>query len=123
MVQLSLCKHPICAKDVVVHEAHQNDRSYLHELSGLTFSALHKNLAQWAVTRRTSKNHKIEGWALLKCPDNMVRAWLETPPYTWHVNLQALSTLELEIQEETPTYLSIADKVIIILVCKRTCKS
>ena len=60
------CKHPLCAKDVVLHKAHQNDRSYLRELSGLTFSALHKNLAQWEVTPRTSKNHKIEGWALTR---------------------------------------------------------
>ena len=39
--------------DVVAPEAHQNDHSYVHELSGPTFDSLHKN---WAVTRRTKKN-------------------------------------------------------------------
>ena len=31
--------------DVMASEAHQNDRSYLCELSGPTFDSLHKNLA------------------------------------------------------------------------------
>ena len=31
--------------DVVAPEAHQNDGSYVHELSGLTYDLLHKNLA------------------------------------------------------------------------------
>ena len=59
--------------DVMVPEAHQNDCRYVRELSGLTFDSLRKNLAWWAVTRRTSKNHKtvkIGGWALAR--DNMV---------------------------------------------------
>ena len=43
--------------DVVVPEAHQNDRSYVHELSGPTFDSLCNNLAWWVVTRRTSDNH------------------------------------------------------------------
>ena len=45
-------------------EAHQNDRSYVCELRGLTFNPLRKKFAWWAVTRRTSKKHKaveIEG--------------------------------------------------------------
>ena len=53
--------------DVVVPEAHQNDRSYVRELSGPTLDLLRKNLAWWVVTWRTSKNHKtvkIGGWAL-----------------------------------------------------------
>ena len=39
---------------------HQNDRNYVHELNGLTFDSLRKNLAWWAVTRRTfkKKHHK-----------------------------------------------------------------
>ena len=53
--------------DVAAPEAHQNDSSYVSELSGPTFNPLHKNLAGWAVTRRTSRNHKtvkIGGWVL-----------------------------------------------------------
>ena len=42
--------------DVVAPEAHQNDRSYVHELSGPTFDSLHKN---WIVTRRTKKSVKF----------------------------------------------------------------
>ena len=104
MVQLSPCKHPLCAKDVVLHKVHQNDCSYLRELSGLTFSALHKNKFS-TVGGYTEDLQKPQNWRVGTCPDNIVRAWLETPPYTWHVNLQALSTLELEIQEEIPTHL------------------
>ena len=37
----------------VAPEAHQNDRSYVRELSGLIFDSLRKNLAWWVVTRRT----------------------------------------------------------------------
>ena len=43
--------------DVVAPEAHQSDRSYVRELSGPTFDSLLKNLARWAVTRRTSKTN------------------------------------------------------------------
>ena len=50
----------VCAKDLVAHEMHQNDRTYVCELSGLTFGALHKNLTWWAVTWRTSK--KPQNW-------------------------------------------------------------
>ena len=60
-------------------EAHQNDRSYVCELSGLTFDSLRQNLAWWAVTRRTSKNHKtvkIGGWALAR--DNTVSVSVAT---------------------------------------------
>ena len=41
--------------DVVVPKAHQNNRSSADLLS----DSLHKNLAWWAVTWRTLKNHKI----------------------------------------------------------------
>ena len=65
--------------DVMVPEAHQNDCSYVRELSGLTFDSLRKNLAWWAITWRTSRNHKtvnIGGWALARrwalAQDNMV---------------------------------------------------
>ena len=44
--------------DVVVSEAHQNARSYVHEFSKLTLDSLCKNFAWWAVTWMTSKNHK-----------------------------------------------------------------
>ena len=37
--------------DVVAPEAHQNNRSYVSS----AFDPLRKNLAGWAVTRRTSK--------------------------------------------------------------------
>ena len=55
--------------DVVAPEAHQNDGSYVHELSGLTYDLLHKKLAWWVVTQRISKNHKTVkygGWCLLR---------------------------------------------------------
>ena len=65
--------------DVVASEAHQDDCSYVRELSGPTFSSPYKNLAWWAVSLRTSKNHKtvkIGGWALawgwVLARDNMV---------------------------------------------------
>ena len=49
---------------------HQNNRNYVHELNGLTFDSLRKNLAWWAVTRRTFKKtpqnyQKWEGGHLL----------------------------------------------------------
>ena len=69
------CPTVISSPDLMA-QVHQNDRSYLRELSGLTFSALHKNLTQWAVTRRTFKKPQIGGWELAQ--DNTVRAWLET---------------------------------------------
>ena len=37
---------------------HQNDRNYVHELNGLTFDSLRKNLAWWAVTRKIFNNLK-----------------------------------------------------------------
>ena len=40
-------------------KAHQNDRSYVRELSGPTFDTLRKNLAWWAVTRRVSKTTEL----------------------------------------------------------------
>ena len=40
MVQLSPCKHPLCVKDVVLHEAHQNDSSYLRELKWTNFQCI-----------------------------------------------------------------------------------
>ena len=66
----------------VVPEANQNDHSYVCELSRPTFDSLCKMLAQWAVTRRTSKTTRLSklggawalarGWALAR--DNMVYA-------------------------------------------------
>ena len=66
--------------DAVAPEVHQNDCSYVHELSGPTFDSLCNNLASQAVIQRTSKNHKtvkIGGWALTQglgaYPDNTVK--------------------------------------------------
>ena len=42
--------------DVVAPEAHQNDCSYVRELSRPTFDSLSKHLAWWAVTRMSLKN-------------------------------------------------------------------
>ena len=45
------------------------DHSYVHELCGLTFDSQYKNIAQWTLTRKISKNHKnckkLEGGYLL----------------------------------------------------------
>ena len=54
--------------DVVAPETHQNNRSYVRQLSGPTFDSLRKNLAWWAVTWRTSKNHKTcQNWGVGAC--------------------------------------------------------
>ena len=50
--------------DVVVHEVHHNDHSYVRELSRSTFSSLRKNLAWWAVTQKTTKLSKLKGGCL-----------------------------------------------------------
>ena len=58
--------------DVVASKAHQNNRSYVSS-ADLPSDSLGKNLAWWAVTQRTSKNHKtvkVGGWALTR--DNTV---------------------------------------------------
>ena len=58
--------------DVVVSKVHQNNCSYVNS-ADLPSDSLHKNLAWWADTQRTSKNHKtvkIGGWALAQ--DNTV---------------------------------------------------
>ena len=53
--------------DVVAPEAHQNDHSYVCELSGPTFDSLCKNLAWWAVTYTEDLTElKIGGWALVQ---------------------------------------------------------
>ena len=52
--------------DVVASKVHQNNRSYVSS-EDLPSDSLHKILAWWTVTRRTSKNNKtviIVGWAL-----------------------------------------------------------
>ena len=71
--------------DVMAPEAHQNDCSYICELSEPTFNSLCKNLAWWVVIWRTSKNHKsvkIGGWALawgwVLAQDNMVLSAFST---------------------------------------------
>ena len=51
--------------DVVVPKAHQNNRSYVNSVDPPSYSLL-KNLAWWAVTRRTLKNHKIGGRTLVR---------------------------------------------------------
>ena len=46
--------------DVVAHQAHLNNHSYVRELSGPAFDSLHNNLALWVVTRRTSKKPTLK---------------------------------------------------------------
>ena len=68
--------------DVMAPEVHQYDCSYVREFSGPTFVSLHKNLAWWLVTQRTSKNHKtvkIGWWAL-------VQRWVLARNNTVHEN-------------------------------------
>ena len=58
-----------------------SEQPQLCELSGPTFDPLRKNLAGWAVTRRTSKNLKavkIGGWALAR---GWALAWDSTVCY------------------------------------------
>ena len=60
-----LCEHLM--PDVVVSKVHQNNCSYVSSVD-LHSDSLRKNLAWWAVTRRTLKNHKtvkIGGGCLL----------------------------------------------------------
>ena len=55
-------------EDVVVPKEHQNNRNYVSSVD-LPSDSLCKILAWWAVTQRTSKNHKavkIRGWALAR---------------------------------------------------------
>ena len=59
----------MCKSDVVLPKAHQNNCSYVSSVDQLSDS-LCKDLAWWAVTRRTSKIVKIGGWALAQ--DNTV---------------------------------------------------
>ena len=56
--------------DVMVPETHQNDCSYVCELSGPSFNSLHKNLAWWVVKWRTSKKNtrKCQNWGMGTCP-------------------------------------------------------
>ena len=45
----------------------QNNRRYVRELSRFTFGSQRKNLALWAIARKSLKNHKtvkIGGWML-----------------------------------------------------------
>ena len=54
--------------DVVVPKAHQNNRSYVSSVD-IPSDSLLKNLAWWAVTQRTLKNHetvKIGGRVLVQ---------------------------------------------------------
>ena len=54
--------------DVVMPEVHQNDHSSVHELSGPTFNSLHKHLALWVVTQKTSKKKKnSQNWRVGTC--------------------------------------------------------
>ena len=41
----------VCEMDVGALEAHQNDGSYVRQLSGLCFESLHTNLTWWVATR------------------------------------------------------------------------
>ena len=55
--------------DVVAPEAHQYDCSYVREFSGPTFNSLHKNLAWWLVTQRTSKKQNCQNWVVGTCTE------------------------------------------------------
>ena len=73
--------------DVVAPKPHQNNHSYVSS-ADLPLDSLRKNLAWWAVTRRTLKNHKtvkIGGWAL---------AWVNTAISNFP---NQLSTLYLQV--------------------------
>ena len=64
--------------DVVSPKAHQNNRSYVSS-ADLPSDSLRKNFKWWAVTRRTSKNHKtvkIGGWALARDNTVLGTTWL-----------------------------------------------
>ena len=62
--------------DVMAPEAHQNGRSYVHELSVLTFDSLRKNLHAGQLHSGLHKTVKIGVWALVQgwalARDNMV---------------------------------------------------
>lgn len=49
--------------NVRAHEVHQNDHSYVREVSEPTFNSLHKTLVWWTITRRP-QSHKAGGWRL-----------------------------------------------------------
>ena len=55
-LQMGVCETLL--PDVVTLEAYQNDCNYVHEVNGSTFNSLRKNLAWWAVTQKTSINHR-----------------------------------------------------------------
>ena len=59
----------VCEPDVVAPKTHQNNHGYVSS-ADLPVDSLRKNLAWWAVTRRTLKNHntvKIGGWGMSAC--------------------------------------------------------
>ena len=64
---IMLSRNSVCGTllpDVVALEEHQNDRSYVRELTWPTFDSLCKNLARWVVTRGPKmpiKLSKLEG--------------------------------------------------------------
>ena len=62
--------------DVVVSKAHQNNRSYVSS-ADLPSDSQRKNLAWWAVTRRTSKN--CQNWGMGAC-----RVWVLARDNTVH---------------------------------------
>ena len=68
---------------MVAPEEHQNDRSYVRELTRPTFGSLCKNFAWWVATWRTSKkNHttvEIGGWALAQDNTVHVRTPINVP--------------------------------------------
>ena len=54
--------------DVVAPEAHQNDSSYVSELSGPTFNPLHKNFAGWAFYMEDLKKlQNCQNWGVGAC--------------------------------------------------------
>ena len=62
---------------VVTPKVHQNNRSYVSS-ANLPSDSLRKNLAWWAVTRRTLENYKAVkngGWALARDNTVLYKEW------------------------------------------------
>ena len=53
--------------DVVAPEAHQNDRSYLSELSGPTFGSISTNFMVGGYTEDPKNQQNCQNWAVGAC--------------------------------------------------------
>ena len=60
----------MCKPDVPAPKARQNNCSYVIYMYRCNFESLHKDLAWWAVTQRTLKNHKaVKIGVWVACPE------------------------------------------------------